>query len=168
MFERDADIGHREFDLRLTDRATMRMVGVPEASFEFWAAKFIAKGYRVARVDQLETALGKEMRERAGAVKNKKEDIIRRELTAVLTVGTLVDPELLSGEWQTYCCSIKESIQGHRIHFGICFVDTSTGHFQFCMLEDDESRSNLDTLMVQVHPKEIVFEKVWRGCGVGG
>jgi DNA mismatch repair protein MSH6 len=48
MFERDADIGHKEFDLKLTDRAHMRMVGVPETSFEFWASKFIARGYRVS------------------------------------------------------------------------------------------------------------------------
>jgi DNA mismatch repair protein MSH6 len=45
LFERDADIGHQEFDLKLTDRVTMRMVGVPESSFEYWAAQFIAKGY---------------------------------------------------------------------------------------------------------------------------
>lgn len=44
LYERDADIGHTEFDLKLTDRVNMRMVGVPESSFEYWAAKFIAKG----------------------------------------------------------------------------------------------------------------------------
>jgi hypothetical protein len=35
----EQSIGHREFDLKLTDRVKMRMVGVPEASFDFWAAK---------------------------------------------------------------------------------------------------------------------------------
>ena len=75
LFERDADIGSREFDLKLTDRVHMRMVGVPESSFEFWAAKFIAKGYKVAKVDQLETALGKEMRE-----KGMRECLVNRVL----------------------------------------------------------------------------------------
>lgn len=32
-------IGHQDFDLKLTDRVKMKMVGVPEASFDFWAAK---------------------------------------------------------------------------------------------------------------------------------
>jgi hypothetical protein len=32
-------IGHQEFDLKLTDRVKMRMVGVPEAQFEQWASK---------------------------------------------------------------------------------------------------------------------------------
>lgn len=29
----------------MTDRVNMRMVGVPEMSFDYWAAQFIAKGY---------------------------------------------------------------------------------------------------------------------------
>lgn len=42
QYEEDAAIGHREFDLKLTDRVKMKMVGVPEASFDFWAAKVSA------------------------------------------------------------------------------------------------------------------------------
>lgn len=45
LYENDADIGHQQFDLKLTDRVNMRMVGVPESSFGFWASKFVAKGY---------------------------------------------------------------------------------------------------------------------------
>jgi DNA mismatch repair protein MSH6 len=44
LYENDADIGTKEFDLKLTDRVNMKMVGIPEATFEYWAAKFIAKG----------------------------------------------------------------------------------------------------------------------------
>jgi DNA mismatch repair ATPase MutS len=45
LYEKDADIGHQEFDLKLTDRVNMRMVGVPEMSFDMWAAQFVARGY---------------------------------------------------------------------------------------------------------------------------
>lgn len=56
LYEEDARIGHREFDLKLTQRVKMSMVrtflviflvrsssetlqvGVPETSFNFWAA----------------------------------------------------------------------------------------------------------------------------------
>jgi DNA mismatch repair ATPase MutS len=38
LYEEDAIIGHREFDLKLTHRVKMSMVGVPEMSFNFWAA----------------------------------------------------------------------------------------------------------------------------------
>jgi DNA mismatch repair protein MSH6 len=105
LYERDADLGHREFDLKLTDRVNMRMVGVPEASFDFWAAKFVAANYKVARVDQLEKAVGKSMRERQGEGRDEK--IVRRELTAILTSGTLTDPGLLATPMATYCMAIK-------------------------------------------------------------
>lgn len=48
------------------------MVGVPESSFEHWATQFIAKGFKVAKVDQLETSVGKSLREKSSAkVKNQ-------------------------------------------------------------------------------------------------
>jgi DNA mismatch repair protein MSH6 len=31
----------------MTDRVNMRMVGVPEMSFDYWTAQFIAKGYNM-------------------------------------------------------------------------------------------------------------------------
>ena len=40
------------------------MVGVPEATFTLWACKFLGRGFKVARVDEAETALAKEMREK--------------------------------------------------------------------------------------------------------
>jgi len=69
-----------------------------------WASQFIAKGHKIARVDQKETALGKEMRE-----KNNKsgEKVIRRELECVWTAGTLVDESMLQNDMSTYCVAIK-------------------------------------------------------------
>jgi DNA mismatch repair protein MSH6 len=57
-------------------------------------------------VDQKETALGKEMREK-GSKPGKEEKIIRRELACVLTGGTLVDESMLQDEMATYCVAIK-------------------------------------------------------------
>lgn len=59
----------------------------------------------MAKVDQMETAIGKSMREKNEVVKSDK--VIRRELTAVLTVGTLVDGNLITDDLSTYCMSIK-------------------------------------------------------------
>jgi DNA mismatch repair protein MSH6 len=63
-------------------------VGVPESSFHHWASQFIAKGYKVAKVEQMENAMGKSIRDKAS--NTAKEKIIRRELTSVLTVKFLV------------------------------------------------------------------------------
>ncbi|KAL7752170.1 DNA mismatch repair protein msh6 [Sorochytrium milnesiophthora] len=163
LYERDADIGHQEFDLRLSNggRAAMRMVGVPEFSFEEWASKFIAKGYKVARVDQMETATGKAMREKAGGATDKVEKIIRRELTAVLTAGTLVDGGLITSDMSAFCMCIKELClnEGLPPRFAVCFVDTSTAEFHFSLFDDDLSRTKLETILVQVRPRELVTER---------
>jgi DNA mismatch repair protein MSH6 len=107
LYENDATIGHQLFDLKLTDRVNMRMVGVPEASLDYWANQFVAKGYKIARVDQMESALAKEMRERDDGKKKKDEKVIRRELACVLTAGTLVEGSMLQDDMSTYCVAIK-------------------------------------------------------------
>ncbi|KAG0243739.1 DNA mismatch repair protein msh6 [Mortierella sp. GBA43] len=164
LYENDADIGHQQFDLKLTDRTNMRMVGVPESSFEYWAAQFIAKGYKVARVDQMETALGKAMRERGGtASSGKKEKVIQRTLHSILTAGTLTDSGLLTSENATYCMAIKEMNRPGMEHlpteFGIAFVDTSTAEFNLVTFTDDMDRTKFETLVTQIKPREIVVEK---------
>lgn len=63
LYERDAEIGNRDFQLKLTDRVNMCMAGVPEATFPEWAARFLAAGHKVARVDERENAIAKKMRE---------------------------------------------------------------------------------------------------------
>ncbi|KAF9966318.1 DNA mismatch repair protein msh6 [Mortierella alpina] len=162
LYENDADIGHQQFDLKLTDRTNMRMVGVPESSFEYWAAQFIAKGYKVARVDQTETALGKAMRERGGTA-TKAQKVINRELHSILTAGTLTDSGLLTNDMATYCMAIKELNRPGAEHlptqFGIAFVDTSTAEFSLATFYDDMDRTKFETLITQIKPKEVVVEK---------
>ncbi|KAI0844351.1 DNA mismatch repair protein Msh6 [Daldinia vernicosa] len=159
LYENDATIGHQLFDLKLTDRVNMRMVGVPESSLDMWVNQFIAKGYKVARVDQMETALGKEMRER-GDVKAKKQDkIIRRELACILTGGTLVDGSMLQDDMATYCVAIKESVVDDHPAFGIAFVDAATGQFFVSEFEDDVDLTKFETLVAQTSPRELILEK---------
>ncbi|KAI0760099.1 DNA mismatch repair protein Msh6 [Fomes fomentarius] len=170
LYEEDARVGHREFDLKLTSRVKMSMVGVPEMSFNFWAAKFLAKGYKVGRVDQAETALGAEMRlaadkksKKATAADKAKDKIVRRELNKVYTNGTLVDAELLTDEQAGHCVSIREDDSSEtkdgKQNFGVCVLDSATSEFNLCAFEDDVCRTKLETLLRQLRPKEIVFTK---------
>ncbi|KAJ3219395.1 DNA mismatch repair protein msh6 [Clydaea vesicula] len=162
LFENDADIGHQEFDLKLTDRTNMRMVGVPESSFEHWAAQFVAKGYKVAKVEQMENSISKGLRERNDNSNSRKEKVIRRELTQVLTGGTLIDSGMLTDDMSTYCMAIKEKI-GIEVNaepiYGICFVDTATSEFNLSFFKDDLERTQLETLLLQIKPKELILEK---------
>ncbi|GAA6018493.1 hypothetical protein JCM11491_006423 [Sporobolomyces phaffii] len=170
QYEDDARIGHTVFDLKLTDRVKMAMVGVPESSFDFWAAKFLAQGYKVGRVDQSETALGAEIRNKdakAAAGKGKAKakgggkEIVRRELKSVLTSGTIVDGTMLTDDMSNHCVAIKEELSGSSTlpSFGVCVLDASTAEFSLSHFADDVSRTQLETLIRQLKPKEIIHQK---------
>ncbi|TXT07396.1 hypothetical protein VHUM_03116 [Vanrija humicola] len=153
LYENDASIGHQEFDLKLTDRVKMKMVGVPEQSFEFWAAKFLGAGYKVGKVEQVETAIGMEMR-----TKEEGREIVRRELAQVFTNGTIVDGTYLNSDEANHCVAIKEWTEGPNAtsSFGICIMDASTGEFNLSAFEDDVCRTRLETMFRQIRPKELV------------
>jgi DNA mismatch repair protein MSH6 len=159
LYENDATVGHQLFDLKLTDRVNMRMVGVPESSLQLWANQFVAKGFKIAQVDQLETALGKDMRERDDKSSKKAEKVIRRELTRVLTAGTLVDGSMLTDDMATYCVAIKESEIDDMPAFGVAFVDTATSQFHISQFVDDADLTKFETFIAQTRPQELVLEK---------
>ncbi|GFP59908.1 hypothetical protein ACSS6W_005131 [Trichoderma asperelloides] len=159
LYEKDATIGHQEFDFKMTDRVNMRMVGVPEGSLDHWVNQFIAKQYKVARVEQMETNLGKEMREREDKSGKKADKVISRKLGCVLTAGTLVDGSMLQDDMAAYCVSIKESLVDDLPAFGIAFTDTATGRFFLSGFVDDVDRTKFETLIAQIGPRELLLEK---------
>ena len=162
LYENDATIGHQLFDLKLTDRVNMRMVGVPEMSLDHWATQFVAKGYKIARVDQKESALAKEMRERDDGkpAKGQKEDkVIRRELACVMTGGTLVNGHMLQDDMATYCVSIKEGLIDGKPAFGIAYVDAATAQFFLTSFVDDVDLTKFETFIAQIRPQELILEK---------
>lgn len=158
LYENDAMIANTQFDLKIAGggRANMKLAGIPEMSFDYWAKEFISLGYKVARVDQKETLLAKEMR--GGSTKEEK--IIKRELTGVLTGGTLTDLNMINDDMSIYCLSIKEEqLDDGRKVFGIAFVDTATSELNLIEFIDDNECTKLDTLITQVRPKEVLCEK---------
>lgn len=165
LYEDDAKIGHREFDLKMTQRVKMSMVGVPETTFDFWAAyilhicsclhlltflrKFLARGFKVGRVDQEETALGAEMRLAASKSSIRGRDssskVVRRALNKVLTIGTLVDGNLLSDDHSSHCLSIVESTSpiDNAPVFGVAILDAAVCEMMLGYWQDDVCRSKL-------------------------
>ncbi len=163
LYEDDALIAHREFDLKLTDRVKMKMAGVPENSFELFAAKFLALGYKVGRVDQMETAVAKGMRT-GHSSKGGSSGIVNRELRHVLTSGTIVEPSALPDDLNSYCVAIKETLEdgdteAKRPTLGICTLDAATAEFRLAHFTDDETRCQLETLLRSLRIKELLYEK---------
>ncbi|PLW16065.1 hypothetical protein PCANC_15356 [Puccinia coronata f. sp. avenae] len=171
LYEGDAMIGHQEFDLKITKRVKMSMVGVPETSVDFWIAKFLAKGYKVGKVDQCETALGAEMRNKGTLPTSKYakpppqqkgsgKEIVRRELRSVVTSGTIVDGNILTDDAATCLLAIKETINSSDFPvFGIIIMDAATAEFNLTHFEDSANRTHLETIMSRFKPKEILHEK---------
>jgi DNA mismatch repair protein MSH6 len=157
MFEGDAEIGHRYLDLKLTDRVNMKMVGVPEGHFATWAAKLIALGFKVGKVDQAESSLQMMDRGKGKGKGGAGEGIIRRELRGILTCGTLVDEGMLATPEAKYLMCVKQDQATGQV--GVCYVDAATGVFHVGEFEDDERLSKLETVLMQVQPAELVVEK---------
>eukprot|EP00039_Didymoeca_costata_P022582 m.4776 g.4776 ORF g.4776 m.4776 type:complete len:1204 (+) comp3101_c0_seq1:98-3709(+) len=148
MYNQDADVAHTEFNMKVTDRVNMRMCGFPVTQFTLWAEKFIELGYKVALADEQSTALAKQMTGQKG--------IVDRSLTQIFTPGSL-SGDLLIGDMSSFMMAIKEHEKSRR--FGIAFVDAAIGEFNLCEFEDDPAFTQLETLLVQIKPKEIVVEK---------
>ena len=142
LYENDAVIANTQFDLKIAGggRANMKLAGIPEMSFEYWAKEFISHGYKVAKVEQKESMLVKQMR--GGATKEEK--IIERELKGILTAGTLTNLDMISNDMATYCLSIKEEDKEDGTKtFGVAFVDTATSELNFIELDDDAECTKL-------------------------
>lgn len=166
LYEKDAALANALFDWKIAGggRANMQLAGIPEMSFDYWASQFIQYGYKVAKVDQRESMLAKEMREGS-------KGIVKRELQFVLTSGSLTDANMLQSDLATYCLAIREEagnfydldseIATNRTDkiFGIAFIDTSTGEVEMIEFEDDGECTKLDTIISQINPKELIMEK---------
>ncbi|EJS44294.1 msh6p [Saccharomyces arboricola H-6] len=170
LYEKDALLANALFDLKIAGggRANMQLAGIPEMSFEYWASQFIQMGYKVAKVDQRESMLAKEMREGS-------KGIVKRELQCILTSGTLTDGDMLHSDLATYCLAIREEpgnyynqteldsvTMAKKLNtkiFGAAFIDTATGELRMLEFEDDSECTKLDTLMSQVRPMEVVMER---------
>lgn len=157
MFLEDARIAHQKLDLKLTDRGRMPMVGVPESSFDLFATKLLALGFKVGRVDQMETAVAMGMRQKASSG-----EIVRRELRHVMTSGTMIDG--LEDDQANYCIALVEEIhqvegQDDVISFGVCALDAATSDFNLSHWRDDLQRSQLETLLTSLRVKEVIHKK---------
>eukprot|EP00960_Hanusia_phi_P046930 758113-Hanusia_phi.AAC.7 len=159
MFEGDADVGHKHLHLKLTDRVKMRMCGIPEGQFSTYASRLVARGFKVGRVEQMETLNAMQKRAKSNGVKQGSL-VCERELCQILTQGTLVDESMLSSPQANYMLTVSVESQC-SMHMGVCLLEASTGYFYLGEIEDDEMRTQFETVLLKAKPKEIVYPK---GC----
>ncbi|KAL9364017.1 hypothetical protein Peur_041890 [Populus x canadensis] len=90
LFEMDAHVGAKELDLQYM-KGEQPHCGFPEKNFSLNVEKLARKGYRVLVVEQTETPEQLELRRKE---KGSKDKVVKREICAVITKGTLTEGEL--------------------------------------------------------------------------
>src|SRR5206468_4881458 len=115
LFDADAELVSRVLGLTLTSRdKTIPMAGFPHHQLEPYLRKLLSAGHRVAVCDQVEDpALAK--------------GLVRREVTRVVTPGTLTEDELLDPRRPNHLTSLWAGPGGD---VGLAWVDLSTGDFR--------------------------------------
>ncbi|CAN1353025.1 DNA mismatch repair protein MSH6 [Linum perenne] len=156
LFEMDAHIGAKELDLQYM-KGEQPHCGFPEKNFSVNVEKLARKCYRVLVVEQTETP---EQLERRRKEEGSKDKVVKREICAVVSRGTLTEGELLSANPDaSYLMALTEiclSNQNFERVFGVCVVDATTSRIILGQFADDADCSSLCCLLSELRPVEII------------
>ncbi|WP_243028921.1 DNA mismatch repair protein MutS [Thermus albus] len=146
-FGEDAERLARALGLVLTHKSskdfTTPMAGIPIRAFDAYAERLLRMGFRLAVADQVEPA-------------EEAEGLVRREVTQLLTPGTLVQEALLPKE-ANYLAAVATG-DG----FGVAFLDVSTGEFKGTLLK---GKSALYDELFRHRPAEVLLAPELRENG---
>lgn len=147
MFFEDALLASRELEITLTARNAGQeekapMCGVPYHSADNYIGRLVEKGYRVAICEQVEDpALAK--------------GIVRREVTQVITPGTVVSQTMLNEKENNYLASLF--LSGEEA--GFAYADISTGEMFLTDLSVQGGVQDLMNQLAGVQPREILINQ---------
>ena len=152
LFFEDAEVASRALGIVLTKRGKhlgvdIPMCGVPVHRADEYLHRLIALGHRVAVCEQLEDP--------AEARKRGAKSVVRRDVTRLVTPGTLTEDSLLDARRNNYLVALvraKASSAGAPAQFALAFLDVSTGEFR--VMECD--RTMLAAEIARLEPGEIV------------
>jgi DNA mismatch repair protein MSH6 len=161
LFRMDAIVGIEELNLLPMGGSRLHS-GFPEASFDKYADSLTGKGYRVARVEQTESATARDQRlkDKTGG---KQSRVVRREICQIITPGTSRINSMNAADGSgRFLLSIYQSVckeEGETFNFGVAFVDSTIGLIKIGQFDDDRHCSRLRTLIALFPPKEVLIEK---------
>jgi DNA mismatch repair protein MutS len=145
-FFQDAIIIARELELVITSKeggqkvGRVPMTGVPHHAVERYCASLVEKGYSVALCDQMEEA-------------SASVGLVRREVTRVLTPGTIMEEGLLTARRNNFLAAVV--ISGDR--WGLAYTDISTGEFTATQSGELEI---LSQELLRLQPAEVLLPVV--------
>ena len=119
------------------------MAGIPHHAAERYCADLVSRGFSVALCDQVEEA----------AERSKicgKPALLKREITRVLTPGTVLEEGMLSARRNNWLCAVVVE-QGR---WGLAIADVSTGEFRVTQREGSDQ---LHQELLQVEAAEVLW-----------
>jgi len=141
MFGEDAREGAQLLDLVLTSRdreePKMPMAGVPHHALDQYLGRLLKAGRRVAICDQVEDP-------------SKAKGLVRREVTRVVTPGTVLDPGLLEDKANNYLAGVARLGD----EYGVAWADVSTGEFWAAEVRGGEEAALSELL--RARPAEVI------------
>jgi DNA mismatch repair protein MutS len=145
LFYEDAIVASRELQLTLTARDREKkqpMCGVPYHAAEQYIQRLLRKGYRVALCDQMEDP-------------KLTKKIVRREVTRVLTPGTVIDASL-GAEQSNWLASVAAKGTGAQACVGLALLDLSTGEFRATEFTGPIAWAQLADELGRARPAELL------------
>src|SRR4051794_23883954 len=151
LFEDDAEVGARLLGITLTKRdKQIPMAGVPHHALDRYLARLLQAGHRVAICEQMEEA-------------SQAKGIIRREVTRIVTPGTLTEDDLLDPRSANHLVCVypgrvggagvpRSGRRGDGGAVGLAWVDLSTGQFQAA----DFPAARLEDELGRLRPSECL------------
>ncbi len=136
MFFEDAVTGAQLLNVALTKRGVVPMCGIPFHAFNSYIARLLRAGRKVAVCDQMEDA-------RPG-------QLVKREVTQILSPGTHFDERLLAAERNNFLAAL--CVTGKT--YGLALVDLTTGDFKTTEVEGDAA---LLAELERLRPAEIIY-----------
>lgn len=159
-FDEDAEVAARELDLVLTSRPVSKsqripMAGVPHHAVDNYIARLIEKGYHVAVCEQVSEPNGR--------------GIVEREVTRVVTPGTVIEPELLAETKPNYLMAIYPVGDAHAGLWqkaGVAYADITTGEFAVTELTGENAAILVLEELARLTPRELLIPQSWADRGV--
>ena len=144
LFFDDAVVAARELQIQLTSRnkekgVAVPMCGVPYHSAENYLLKLIRKGFKVAVCEQTEDP-------------RLAKKLVRREVTRVMTPGTVAD-SLLGSEENNFLAAVVTQENGA----GFAALDLSTGDFRATEFRGEDAARRVREELEQLRPRELLF-----------
>ena len=146
LFYDDALVASRELQLTLTARDREKkqpMCGVPYHAAEQYIQRLLRKGYRIALCEQMEDP-------------KLTKKIVRREVTRVLTPGTVVDAGL-GAEQSNWLAAVTTRGTAATPCIGLALLDLSTGEFRATEFSGAGARTQLLDELGSLRPAELLY-----------